>query len=148
MNLNEFLIKAKVSGYATGGEGKEIKLDDGGLKFLYKENDLVYSDIYYGFNPFAGQELVRKGNKVIWMLNYYGKSFYPQDEIIQIYRFLKKALQKPENGLPLRGPKKFSDNNFEYSNIVNGDMGFFSGKEEILEGEKLIYELYYHGGNL
>ena len=71
MNLNEFLIKAKVSGYATGGEGKEIKLDDGGLKFLYKEKDLVYSDIYYGFNPFAGQELVRKGNKVIWMLNYY-----------------------------------------------------------------------------
>ncbi len=148
MDINGFLIRAKISGYATGGEGKEIKLDDGGLKFLYTENELEYSDIYYGFNPFAGQELVRQNNKVIWMMNYFGKSFYPQNEIILIYRFLKKALQKPEKDLPLRGPTKFSDDKFTYSNTVNGDINFFSGKEEIKEGEKLIYELYYHGGNL
>lgn len=39
MDFKQFLIKAKLSGYATGGEGKEIKFEDGGLKFYHQEQD-------------------------------------------------------------------------------------------------------------
>ena len=58
--LNDFLIKAKISGYATGGEGNEIKLPDGGKKFQCQEQGFEYRDVHYGFNPFSGQEVVRK----------------------------------------------------------------------------------------
>ena len=58
MKLNEFLIKAKLRGYASSGEGGETRLDNGGKVLSYKEGDYEYKDTYFGFNPFIGEEIV------------------------------------------------------------------------------------------
>ncbi len=148
MELPEFLVKAKLSGYATGGEGKELKLEDGGLKFYYKESDLEYSDVYYGFDPFVGQEIVRQKNRAIWVMNYSGKTNLPGKEAFSVYKFLKLALQDPDPELPLRGPTTFEKDKFIYRNSANGRIDSFFGEEIIELGNKQVYELRYHGGTI
>jgi hypothetical protein len=148
MELSQFLIKAKISGYATGGEGKELKLEDGGFKFYYKEHDLEYSDIYYGFNPFFGQEIVRQNNRAIWIMNYFGETTFQRKEAVSVYQFLKLALQHPDPKLPLRGPKYFGKDNFIYRNSGNGNIDLFFGEEIIKFENKQVYKLRYHGGTI
>ena len=58
MELNDFLIKAKIASYATAGEKDEIFNSDGSKELVYSENMFRYIDKYYGFNPFSGQEVV------------------------------------------------------------------------------------------
>lgn len=146
MDFKQFLIKAKLSGYATGGEGKEIKLEDGGLKFYHQEQDLEYTDIYYGFNPFFGQEIVRKSGRTIWIMNYQGETDCDQKDIMSVYSFLKQALQNPDPDLPLRGPRELTKENFSYFNEIIGDMSLFSGEEIIKLDSNQVYKLLYHGG--
>ncbi len=58
MELIEFIIKAKLSGYATGGESREKTFDDGSRGFEFESGGYRYQDRYYGFNPFSGTEHV------------------------------------------------------------------------------------------
>ena len=37
----------------------------GGIKFVIQRDNLEYSDIYYGFDPFIGQELVKQNGKAV-----------------------------------------------------------------------------------
>jgi len=146
MKLKDFLINAKITGYATGGEGNEIKLPDGGKKFQYQEQEFEYGDIYYGFNPFSGQEVVRKNNEVFWIMNYYGFVNNNFEDVSSIYQFLKLALQRPDPNLPLRGPNKFEIDDLIYLNTPTGNISFFTGQERIQFHDESIYKLYYHGG--
>jgi len=69
--LIDFIMKAKISGYASGGEGQERKFDDGSLGFEFMANGYKYLDRYYGFNPFSGTEHVYDDNgSLIWTMNY------------------------------------------------------------------------------
>jgi hypothetical protein len=146
--FTEFLLKAKLSGYARGGESNEIRLDDGGKKFVFIENDLEYSDIYYGFDPFIGQETVRNHGKMIWVMNYSGKTVLDEEGATQLYTFLKKALCTPDPELPLRGPSWLNEDIYIYTNKVEGDIDSFSGQETILIAGKESYRLLYHGGTV
>ncbi len=145
MEFTEFLINAKLSGYATGGEGKEIKLEDGGSKFYHTEQDFEYSDIYYGFNPFIGQEVVKRNGITIWLMNYYGETNCANIKASSIYQFLKLALQNLDPELPLRGPSEFKRDSFDYINTVNGNIDLFSGEEIIHYDQNQVYKLCYHG---
>ena len=61
MNINQlskFLVRAKISTYASSGEGGENLLPDGNKEFEFKEKEFRYRDRYFGFNPFVGQEVV------------------------------------------------------------------------------------------
>jgi len=148
LELSKFLVKAKISGYASGGEGKEIILEDGGKEFFYSENDLEDSDIYYGFNPFIGQEIVKRKGQVIWVMNYSGETSLQGKEAIALYSFLKLALQDPDPVLPLRGPSDFKKDNFAYSNTVKGSIDSFSGEEIVQVDGRTVYKLLYHGGTI
>jgi len=87
-------------------EINERVLEDGAKELTFKEDGFRYRDRYYGFNPFVGQEIVWKDNKIVWSMNYYGKII---SEIVppkEIYNFLKKALRQvgipAESVLPTR----------------------------------------------
>ena len=73
MTLVEFIIKAKLSGYAAGREVRKKKFKDGSLGFEFKSEEYRYIDRYYGFNPFSGTEHVYDaGGILIWKMNYHG----------------------------------------------------------------------------
>jgi len=70
----DFIIKAKLSSYAIGGEDQEKKIDDGSLGFEMVSDGYRYLDRYNGFNPFAGSEHVYDSeNALIWVMNSYGE---------------------------------------------------------------------------
>jgi hypothetical protein len=67
MDLLQFLVIAKTSTYAAGGEAFERNLEDDSKVFTYedKQSGFKYIDRYFGFNPFGGEEIVWKGNRPV-----------------------------------------------------------------------------------
>ncbi|MBU4331496.1 hypothetical protein KKD20_00015 [Patescibacteria group bacterium] len=92
--LSKFLVKAKISTYASSGEGGEKLLPDGSKEFEFREEELKYRDRYFGFNPFVGQEVIFQNGKIVWGMNYYGKVVSKIIPPKQAYRFLQEALKK------------------------------------------------------
>ena len=146
MTLNEFLVKAKCSTYATAGENTERKLSDGSRELKYNEGKWRYRDRYFGFNPFIGQEVVWENKKPIWAMNYNGKVLVSFPKAKVIYEFLKEAMRRVKEQRPFRGPLSYRRGDFIYKDRSIGNMNLFVGKEEILFKNKKIYELNYHGG--
>ena len=146
--FGEFLPKAKLSGYAAEGEGNKVTLEDGGKKFTFIENGLEYRDIYYGFNPFIGQETVRQHGKVIWIMNCSGNASLKKGKTVHLYSFLRVALRNSRTEMPLRGPSEFRQNYYVYVNKLEGDIDSFYGQEIICADNKEVYRLQYHGGSI
>jgi len=144
--LKQFLVKAKISTYASSGEGGEKILFDGSKELEFKEGNLRYRDRYFGFNPFIGEEVVFYKDKPIWGMNYYGKVTCNDFPAKKIYQFLQKVLREVREDKPFRGPDQFKKDGFEYVNKVNGDVNEFQGVEKIFAGNKEVYKLDYHGG--
>lgn len=145
----DFLIKAKLAGYATGGEGQELIFEDGSKGFEYSYDGYRYVDRYFGFTPFSGYEYVSEDdNTLIWTMNYYGGVVpsYPDPE--KIYQFLREAMCKITPDFPFRGPTAFEKGDLRYENDQNGTIERFHGIEKILEGEIEVYSLHYHGGSM
>ncbi len=146
MELNEFLVKAKVNTYATSGEGGERILEDGSKELVYEEGGFKYRDRYFGFGPFAGEEIVWKDGRPFWAMNYYGSPVSGAVPAEKFYEFLKRALRKVTREKPFRGPDNFKEGDFEYINESEGGVGDFAGIEMILCRGEEVYKLSYHGG--
>ncbi len=149
VNINElrkFLVKAKTRTYASQGEINETKLEDGGKRFVFDEEEFSYRDTYYGFNPFSGQEVVFYNKKIIWSMNYYGRIISSKVLEKQVYEFLKRAMRKINEDRLFRGPNYFKEEYFEYIDKNEGDVEDFKGTEIILFKEEEIYRLEYNGG--
>ncbi len=149
MKLIDFVIKAKLAGYAGGGERLERNFGDGFRGFEIDSDRYRYIDRYTGFNPFAGSEWVFNSEDIpIWSLNYFGEVVAEQASPAKIYSFLREAMLQitPEN--PFRGPAHLQLGDLHYENLVNGDFERFHGVESIYEGDVRVYILYYHGGSL
>lgn len=146
MGLNEFLVKAKANTYASSGEGKERKLEDGSKELAYQEEGWKYRDKYFGFNPFIGEEVVWRDDVVVWGMNYYGRIIDEKVPAKAVYEFLKKALGQVEQNRPFRGLKEFNEGEFNYANESKGAENNFEGTETIYWRGKKAYELRYHGG--
>jgi hypothetical protein len=153
MNLEQFLVRAKISTYATGGEALEKSMQDGSKAFFFEDKDsrdFTYRDRYFGFNPFAGEEVVWKGTKPIWIMNYYGAALENRKDIDprEIYKFLRIALGKVDEERPFRGPKSYEEEDLSYVNKSTGSLDKFLGYETISYKGKEVYRLEYHGGRL
>lgn len=144
MELNEFLVKAKISTYA--GEAKKKILKDGTKELMFKEGEFKYRDRYYGFNPFFGEEIVWQKNKIFWGMNYFGRIFSDAVSEKQVYKFLIIAMKQIKEERPFRGPHNFKSEDFEYFDESTGDINNFVGVERILFKGQEIYKLNYHGG--
>jgi len=149
MNLLDFLLQGKISGYASGGESQEKTFDDGSRGFESIGHGFRYLDRYYGFNPFAGMEHIYTANgPLLWVMNYYGLVMPICSEPIKVYVFLKEALRLVTPEYPFRGPALFEKGNLKYENQQHGTLDGFHGTESIFENHEKIYFLHYHGGKL
>jgi hypothetical protein len=148
MELAQFLLRAKTATYASGGEGGEKKLADGSLELTFSQDAFSYRDRYFGYNPFAGEEVVFLNGKVIWAMNYYGRTVSQAVTPRTIYAFLQKALKLVKENRPFRGPHIFKDGNFEYNDESHGDLQAFTGVEQIFYKGEEVYRLEYHGGKI
>ncbi|MCD4744484.1 MAG: DUF5680 domain-containing protein [Desulfobacteraceae bacterium] len=149
MTLIDFILKVKLAGYATGGEGLEKKFDDGSIGFEIISDGYKYLDRYNGFNPFAGSEQIYDSNNtLLWVMNYYGEVLPSGSDPKNIYSFLKEAMQLISPEYPFRGPKKLKKQNLKYENQQYGSLDRFHGIESIYENNEKAYVLYYHGGKL
>ena len=149
MELIDFILEAKISGYATGGGGNLVTLDDGMKSFEYEKEGFRYVDKYFGFNPFSGTESIYDENGVlIWVMNYYGQVSDKCESPQSVYEILKLAMQRITPQFPFRGPESFEYLSFLYKNDQSGCISSFSGRETILEKGREFYHLYYHGGSL
>jgi hypothetical protein len=144
--LSEFLNEANENMYAADGRRiKSTRLESRDLEF--KKGDLVCHDTYFGNKNFIGEEVVYEKDSPVWGVNYFGFIIDRKFSADQVYGFLKKALLQEYNDIiPVRGPKSFKESDFEYMNVVDGDLRCFTGKEEILFKGKIIYRAFYHGG--
>jgi hypothetical protein len=147
MELIDFIIEAKVKGYADPN-AKSTKLEDNSTELFFTKENYVYRDRYFGGEPFSGQEVVFQNNKEKWIMNYYGLVYDKEINIELVYGFLRKCLSKVTKDAPYKKPKHFKENDFEYYNIIEGTFEEFKGHEKILYKGKEIYRLNYHGGKL
>ena len=145
--LSEFLKIAKKYTYASETAKRVSPERRGSKDYEYTEGEFVYHDTYFGGTDFIGEEIVYEKGKPVWGMNYNG---YVLDENItesEIDKSLRGALKQDYNDvIPVRGPKSFKIENYEYKNDVSGGLERFEGKEEIFKDGKLIYRALFHGG--
>ena len=146
VGLEQFLVKAKVSAYASGGEGGEGILTDGCKELAFQEGKFKYRDRYFGWNPFIGEEVVWEGDQVTWAMNYYGAVFNEVVPAGQVYAFLQRAMNQVKEDRPFRGPPSLKEDDYEYLDESQGTVERFTGVEKIFYRGHEIYRLNYHGG--
>ena len=146
MELSKFLVKAKITTYASDEEINERVLEDGAKELTFEDGEFKYRDRYYGFNPFVGEEIVWKNGKIVWSMNYYGRIISNIAPAREVYEFLKIAMKQVKENRPFRGPENFKSGDLEYIDESSGDVNDFSGREKILFKGQVIYRLIYHGG--
>ena len=146
MTLKDFLVEAKLNTYAANGEGNETKSPDGSRELVFEKGLWRYRDRYFGFDPFIGEEIVWHRGVAIWGMNYCGYITCAIVDKKMLYNFLKSALRKANNKLPLRGPLQYRRDKWQYGSSTRGNLKRFTGWEIICFEGIGVYELYYHGG--
>lgn len=147
VELGVFLKEANKATYANKEARKAAPLRPGSEDYHFEQGDLAYHDTYFGGRDFIGEEIVYKAGKVVWGMNYYGhilKDGIPTDEA---YAILRPALMEEyDDIIPVRGPREYTEGAGIYRNEVQGDLGRFSGTEEIYLNDELVSRCWYHGG--
>ena len=151
--LNDFLGIAALATYA--GDGAEVSAQRPGFTELeFTEGDFYYRDSYAGHFCSAGQEVVWYKEKPVWTQSYGGgmKPGLREDHSFshQTFSFLKKALSEGEKiqEFQPRGPKTFTEGNWEYSCRWEGSLEEFKGHEEIQFQGKVVFTHDFFGGLL
>lgn len=148
MELNDFLVLVKKELHARqGGVWMGYQEGEEGYRYCdYSAEGLMFRDWYCGRNPFAGERVVYRGGRLIWLMNYYGEMDETDIGRDDIFGFITAALIDVPDRMFCRGPKLFARGKFIYINHLEGEVGKFQGKETVIYGGKRVYELHYHGG--
>jgi len=149
-----FLIEAKKQTYANIDAPKFKSSRNGSNDYHYEEEiegeKMIYHDTYFGGTKFMGEEVVYRGSDIPkWGMNYYGVTIDDNLSEEAMDKALRPALMKvgeDNSVLPIRGPSKFENDGYIYIFKTNGDIGNFTGEEEIYKNDKLVYKLVCHGG--
>ena len=143
--LVDFLVQARRETYAIShGES----LDDTTEQMVWSFEDWRYCDRYAGTNPYGGQELVWRGNQVVWMMNYYAEVLSDTVPINQIYAYQREVLGQPDREHLMRGPERHRRGDFAYQNTVDGELSDFIGEETIVFKNEKVYRMRFHGGSV
>lgn len=142
-DLKKFLIEAKKSGYAAGGDSVTVKEKDGSRSTRFIQGKFSFHDNYFGGEPFGGREVVFYNMQPYWIMVYYGSDSGKASGLIP---FLLKALSNIPVEMPVRGPKQLEDGKFLYENTWEGDLKSFSGEEAIYFDNQEVYKARYSGG--
>ena len=141
--LKQFLHKANTRGYGSA-EVNEEKLGNGEHIIRFSDGDYEFKDVYYGGEPYAGQEVIFVNNSAVWAMQYRGFIVEGED-FAPIYAFLGEVLTSTKVGLP-RGQDGFSKNEFLYNFEMNGGLEDFSASETISKNGKIVYRANFLGG--
>jgi hypothetical protein len=144
--LRRFLVKAKKSTYASGNESIKTKENDNSTTLVFVDGDFKYHDNYFGGEPYGGREVVFYQGAPVYMMVYYGFVTKDASDVNNVYSVLQKALSLIPEDHPYRGPTKFKEGDYQYSNEYKGEVDSFSGQELIEHNGKIIYEASYIGG--
>lgn len=115
------------------------------LEGKYIHGDLEYMNTIKMNKDCIGQELVKRGDKLMWGLNYYGVSLcenLPED----FTKFLEKVIKNRCCDLGLK--RNLLEKDYESKLDLKGDVEYFQGEEKIYYNSKLIYKINFQGGSL
>ena len=145
--LAVFLNEANKCTYANKDAPKAASSRLGSEDYHFEKDGLIYHDTYFGGRDFIGEEVVYKNNEPVWGLNYYGYILSETTNEKELYGFLRQALmQEYSDIIPVRGPKNYQNNDWEYNSSADGELDRFTGIEEIYRAGVLVYKCHYHGG--
>ena len=145
--LADFLKESNRNTYANKNALKAVSSRLKSEDYHFENGNLIYHDTYFGSRDFIGEEIIYKMGEPVWGANYYGYIFSEKTDEKQLYGFLRESLMQDYSGIvPVRGPKKYINENWKYVNNVKGNLDKFTGMEEIYLNEELIYRADYHGG--
>jgi hypothetical protein len=143
--LREFLVDSNAAGYAGGEEKKWVKEPGGSTTIPFEKGHWKSHDNFFGGEPYGGRTVVFWKGKPVWIMVYYGWVAEGQ-KTDPVYGILKGALKQMPEDYPFRGPRKYIEGEFTYTNCWNGNVESFSGEEQITKSGKLIYKANYIGG--
>jgi hypothetical protein len=144
--LNAFIVRAKAETYVGSGEhSTSSRLGSHDLRFT--EGDWAYQDSYFGGSDFIGEEVVYFAGQPIWAMNYYGR--ITRTDLLtaaQAGEIIKTSLSKLYKQGRFLGGFKYIENDLTYLDASEGEADHFQGREIIIRGQEIAYELLYHGG--
>lgn len=111
------------------------------IDFEYKKGNWSYRDSYTGFYWPPGKEVIFYKGKPCWCMSYQGMLVgqYTKDRALKIYQFLKNCLKHTPKHHPFRGPDNYFEDDFTYRFSKDGDAFYFTGREEIYQGNELVF---------
>ena len=148
--LYDFLIEAKQQTYANENVEKVNSSRKGSHDYHYQNERMIYHDTYFGGTKFMGEEVVYFNEETpIWGMNYYGITLNESLSEEAMDKALRPALMmvgEDNDVIPVRGPRKFKNGEYEYKFSTNGNLDCFEGVETIHKGKEKVYELKCYGG--
>jgi Domain of unknown function (DUF5680) len=145
-DLLRFLLDASSHGYAAGHEAVTVSEADHSTTIVYERDEWKFHDNYFGGEPYGGRAVVFLNARPIWMAVYYGRVEGANVGVQAVYSFLQRALRRPPEDLPFRGPDEFFDGPFTYRSVRHGGVADFWGDETIHHGGQHVYTARYTGG--
>lgn len=149
IGLHNFLIEAKKETYANENVEKVKSTRRGSHDYEYTKDNWTYHDTYFGGTDFQGQEVVyQQEDTPIWGMIYYGKTLDESLSEEAMDKALRPALMQvgQDDVIPVRGPKEFENQGYQYTFKVTGDLTSFEGEETIEKEGTKVYILKCHGG--
>lgn len=143
--LRSFIVKAHKSGYASGEDRTWKKEKDLSTTITYEAGDWQMHDNFFGGEPYGGREVVFYKNKPVWIMVYYG-SIGDSVDTNTVYKVLRDALNQLPEDHPYRGPKNFTQDEYQYLNSWRGTLESFAGQESIQKNGEELYKANYMGG--
>lgn len=148
--LYEFLVEAKRQTYANENIKKVAPSRKGSHDYHYENGNMIYHDTYFGGTRFMGEEVVYLSEDTpVWGMNYYGVTIdetLSEEAMDKALRPVLMMVGEDADVIPVRGPQKYNNGEYEYNFTVNGTLDNFEGCETIHKGKTKIYELKCHGG--
>ena len=144
-DLINFLVEARRVTYAIP-HGTAV--GDGTEQMAYDKDEWCYRDRYMGQNPYGGHEIVWRNGKVIWIKNYIAEVVSDERPLTEIYDFQREVLGQPDPNHLVRGPARYENGPYSYSNQIEGDLSYFTGHEQIFYNGVEIYRMIFHGGTI
>ena len=148
--LYDFLIEAKKQTYANENVEKVNSSRKGSHDYHYQNERMIYHDTYFGGTKFMGEEVVYFNEETpIWGMNYYGITLSESLSEEAMDKALRPALMmvgEDNDVIPVRGPRKFKNGEYEYKFSTNGNLDCFEGVETIHKDKEKVYELKCYGG--
>ncbi len=141
------MSEANRNTYANASAAKAPPLRPGSSDYHFEKGAWRYHDTYFGGRRFIGNEVVYFDSRPVWGMVYYGRGLEEGQSEEYFDKALRPALMQ-ESGdiIPVRGPAKFVNGDFEYGFEVTGSLRDFLGTEKILRSGVEIYRCDVAGG--